>query len=73
LRAFSNPVLRSFVQTRIIPRGGNNSHIIRPEQNINEVIHSIGSMHEKIEEFYAIHGTALQVTPDSCPNFRRLK
>jgi hypothetical protein len=52
---------------------GNKSHSDPLEAVIKDVIQTIETVDRKIEEFYAIHGTELQVTPDNRPEFRRLK
>ena len=44
-----------------------------PKALIQEVIRSIKTIDRKIEEFYAIHGTDLQMSRDKRPNSRREK
>jgi len=53
--------------------GGKKSHFVPPSKVINEVIQSIESIDKKLEKFYEIHGTELQVPPNNQPNFRSLK
>jgi hypothetical protein len=53
--------------------GGEKSHFIPPRGVINEVIQSIESIDKKLEKFYEIHGTELQVPSNNQPNVRRLK
>jgi hypothetical protein len=40
---------------------------------IEEVIRSVQTVDRKIEEFFAIHGTDLEISRDTRPNFRREK
>ncbi|MGD9318527.1 MAG: hypothetical protein PVH99_01105 [Desulfobacteraceae bacterium] len=40
---------------------------------IEEVIQSIETVDRKIAEFFAIHGTDLQIVRETQPNFRRGK
>lgn len=51
----------------------NKSHSAPPKAVIQEVIRLIDSIDRKIEEFYAIHGTDLQMSRDNRPNSRREK
>ena len=53
--------------------GKNKSHSAPPKALIQEVIRSIETIDKKIEEFYAIHGTDLQMSRDNRPNSRREK
>jgi hypothetical protein len=53
--------------------GGKKSHFVPPMEVINEVIQSIESIDKKLEKFYEIHGTELQVPSNNQPNVRRLK
>jgi len=53
--------------------GGKKSHFVPPREVINEVIQSIESIDKKLEKFYEIHGTELQVPSNKQPNVRRLK
>jgi hypothetical protein len=53
--------------------GGKKSHFVPPREVINEVIQSIESIDKKLEKFYEIHGTKLQVPPNKQPNVRSLK
>ena len=51
----------------------NKSRYATPENVISEVIKSLESVNRKLEAFYEIHGTELQVAPKKRLNFRRLK
>ena len=51
----------------------NVSHSAPQKTLIKEVIRSIETIDRKIEEFYAIHGTDLQMGRDNRPNSRRVK
>lgn len=53
--------------------GKTKSHSAPPKALIREVIRSIETIDRKMEEFYAIHGTDLQMGRDSHPNSRREK
>jgi hypothetical protein len=53
--------------------GGKESQFVPPREVINEVIQSIESIDKKLEKFYEIHGTELQVPSNNQPNVRRLK
>ena len=53
--------------------GENKSGSGPPRVVIDEVIQSIETVDRKIEEFFAIHGTDLQISRDKRPNFRRGK
>jgi len=52
---------------------GKKSHSVPPREVINEVIQSIESIDKKLEKFYEIYGTELQVPSNNQPNVRRLK
>lgn len=51
----------------------NKSGSASPEGIVEEVIESIETVDRKIEQFFAIHGTDLQTSLDSRPDFRRVK
>ena len=53
--------------------GGKKSHFVPPREVIIEVIQSIERIDKKLEKFYEIHGTELQVPSNNQPNVRRLK
>jgi hypothetical protein len=52
---------------------GKKSHFFSPRDVINEVIQSIDSVDKKLEKFYKIHGTELQMPPNSQSKARSLK
>ncbi len=52
---------------------GNKSNFFPPRDVIKEVIQSIESIDKKLEKFYEIHGTELQVPPNNQPKARSLK
>jgi hypothetical protein len=52
---------------------GNESHSVPLQRVLNEVIQSIESVDKKIEQFYEIHGTELQVPSNNRPTFRTVK
>lgn len=52
---------------------GNKSLSVPPDEVIKEVSESIESVDRKIQRFYEIHATELQVTPDNHSGFRRGK
>jgi hypothetical protein len=51
----------------------NKSDYVSPKNVISEVIKSLESVDRKLEAFYEIHGTEMQVTPNNRSDFRRLK
>ena len=51
--------------------GGKKSHFVPARKVINEVIQSIESIDKKLEKFYEIHGTELQVPSNNQPNIRK--
>jgi hypothetical protein len=49
-------------------------HLSTPEETVMaEIIQAIETVDRKIEEFYAVHGTEIQVIHDDRYGFRRLK
>lgn len=50
---------------------GNKSLSVSPDEVIKEVRESLESVDRKIQRFYEIHASKLQVKPDYHPNFRR--
>jgi ribosomal protein S27E len=52
---------------------GNKSYSDPLEAVIKDVIQTIETVDKKMEEFYAIHGTELQVTPNNRHEFRGVK
>jgi hypothetical protein len=50
---------------------GNKSLSVSPYEVIKEVRESLESVDRKIQKFYEIHATELQVKPEYHPNFRR--
>jgi len=48
----------------------NKSLSVFPDEVIKQVSESIDSVDRKIQRFYEIHATELQVNPDNHPDFR---
>jgi hypothetical protein len=51
----------------------NKSLTVYPDEVIKEVSESIDSVDRKIQRFYEIHATELQMARDTCPYFGKKK
>jgi hypothetical protein len=70
--------IKSYTETRMHKdpdeTGAKKPHFSTPEETvIAEIIQAIETVDRKIEEFYAVHGTEIQVIHDNRDGFRRLK